>query len=350
MSEVNSQLNFDVDGDIIGDDDVLTDKCGRKEKPWKFKKTVSRKLSSSFMRIAQKQFCSYERNRYFNKAYNVLHCSDFLEFIREVETQKLRLKHGNFCRDRLCPMCAWRRTLKIFSQVSKVMDVVQVEEPDLVPLFLTLTVRNCIGKELINSLNVVFAGLKMLFKQRKIQRIAKGWFRALEVTYNAKKDTYHPHIHAIVFVDRLYFRRKNKDYMKTADWVQMWRMSAKLDYNPICHIKTITRNFQDITHKQISDIRAVLEVTKYTIKDTDYLTSDENLTDKLVEITSEALKGRRLHAFGGLLYKIARRLKAEDVGEGDLVHIDDDTVREDVATAIEVYKWVIGLNNYYRVE
>ena len=74
-----------------------------------------------------------------NRSRRVLDCGSFLEF--KVTEEKAKLQHANFCRDRLCPMCNWRRSLKIFAQVSKVMDALQAEGYQF--LFLTLTVRNC---------------------------------------------------------------------------------------------------------------------------------------------------------------------------------------------------------------
>ena len=50
-----------------------------------------------------------------------------------------RLVAAQFCRDRLCPMCAWRKSLVMFSQISQIMDWV-AEREETVPIFLTLTV------------------------------------------------------------------------------------------------------------------------------------------------------------------------------------------------------------------
>jgi len=167
--------------------------------------------------------------------------------------------------------------------------------------------------------------------------VVVGWFRALEVTYN--EDTFHPHIHAILLVDKGYF--KGKDYMHTTDWVQLWRMSVGLDYDPICDIRKVKANKGK--HK------AVAEVAKYTLKDSEYLTRDNNeLTDRLVSVLGDSLRSRRLYAFGGELKKIAKEINAERPDEGDLIHIDDESIREDIAMVMEVYQWNFGLGNYYK--
>lgn len=69
------------------------------------------------------------------RSQRVFECGSFLEF--RVSESESNLQVANFCKDRLCPMCNWRRSLKIFGQVSQVMN--QMDEYDF--LFLTLTVR-----------------------------------------------------------------------------------------------------------------------------------------------------------------------------------------------------------------
>ena len=176
-------------------------------------------------------------------------------------------------------------------------------------------------------------------KHSKMQRIVKGWFRALEVTYNDDSDTFHPHLHAVIMVDKSYFKAGCKDYMETADWVQMWRTAAKLDYDPVCDVRRVKGKRK---HK------AIAEVAKYTMKDTDFIKEAPDLTDTLVYFLSTGLKNRRLFAFGGILKDIAKQMGAESPDEGDLIHVDDDAIRGDVATMLEVYHWNFGIADYVR--
>lgn len=307
--------------------EVLQDEQNGKVRPWRPKKIRSLKVADSFQRLG------FEK-----KAMRVRFCGSALGFLKNLKTGEKKLYSADFCRERLCPMCQWRKSMKVFHQVSKVMDRAEQENKDIVPLFLTLTLKNCSGDDLKTTLDIVFKGWNLLWKQRKMERIAKGWFRALEVTYNKESDTFHPHIHAVLVVDKGYF--KGKDYMETADWVQAWKKVLKLDYDPICDIRKIKNGKGK--HK------AVAEVAKYTLKDTDFVHNDNELTDKLIEVLSTSLKGRRLFAFGGLLKQIAKQIGIEELAEGDLVHIDEEKVREDVATVLEVYRWNFGLANYVK--
>lgn len=307
----------------------LQDTKNGKEIPWKLKKTRSIELANSFERLG-----------YGKKASRVRFCGSALAFLKSLETGEKTLHSADFCKERLCPMCQWRKSLKVFHQVSRVMDRVQLEQPKLVPLFLTLTLRNCSGADLSSTLDTIFRGWKNIIDHRKIKRVVQGWFRALEVTYNRQDDTFHPHIHAIILVERSYFKKDNKDYMQTADWVQMWRKALKLDYDPVCDIRKV-KNAK-------GKYKAVAEVAKYTLKDTDFIFSEDELTDKVVEVLSNSLHGRRLFAFGGVMKVIAKQMGVKEVAEGDLVHIDEECIRNDVATVLEVYRWNFGLANYIR--
>lgn len=304
---------------------ILQDEKNGKIVPWRPKKVRGLIVSDSFHRLG-----------YDKKAMRIRFCGSSLAFLVSLETGERKLHSADFCRERLCPMCQWRRSLKVFSQVSKVMDKTQQEQSELLPLFLTLTVKNCSGDSLSATLDTIFRGWYELTKHRKIKRVVKGWFRALEITYNKEQDAFHPHIHSIIMVDKSYF--KSKDYMETQDWVQIWKKALKVDYEPICDIRKV-KNTK-------GKYKAVAEVAKYTLKDSDFIFRDLQLTDRLVSVLNGSLKGRRLFAFGGILKTIAKQMGEENPEDGDLVHIDGETIRGDVAVVLEVYRWNFGLANY----
>ena len=59
-----------------------------------------------------------------------------------IALQNGKIKAANFCRDRLCPMCMYRRSQKMFSQNMTVYEKIKAEHPECRQLFLTLTVPN----------------------------------------------------------------------------------------------------------------------------------------------------------------------------------------------------------------
>jgi len=301
-----------------------------KERPWREKKIRSLTIANSFHRLDEPK-----------REKRIRLCGTYLEFTREIESGLRFLTSANFCRERLCPMCQWRRSLKVFYQVSTVMDAAEDEQKNLVPLFLTLTLRNCKAEvsETKETLDKIFRGWYRLFDMQKIERTVHGFFRALELTYNKKTDEFHPHIHAIIFVDKNYFR---KNFIETKEWVQLWRTALRVDYDPICDIRKVKN--------EKGKRKDVAEVAKYTVKDTEIATSDNARTDQLVHVLNKTLKSRRLYAFGGVLKRIAANFSNDLPDEGDLINTSGETIRHDVATVIEKYRWNFGVRQYERIE
>ncbi|MCL2411540.1 MAG: protein rep, partial [Treponema sp.] len=261
----------------INQEEILNDLDKRgKKRDWSRKKKSSLKLSSVYSDIAQRVKLEYEKCgvhirfdkrtgvkpvglynadgrrvvNYEKRAENMRFCSSHLEFLKMAE--QLKLIKANFCRVPLCPMCQWRKSLRIYTDVSRIMKIIEMR-PDYatyVPVFLTLTVKNCSLPNLGETLNTMFDGWNELMRSGELNPksdgkpipIVKGWFRALEVEYKHKTDEFHPHFHVIMLVERSYFTGKN--YKSTADWVQLWRRFAKLDYDPICDIRK-TRTSKD---------------------------------------------------------------------------------------------------------
>lgn len=285
---------------------------------------------------------SFKRLGKENKAARVMECGTQVQIAYIQADEEYKIKHANFCRERLCPMCAFHRSRQIFGEVSRVMDGVLQERPELVPIFLTLTVRNCSAAEMNGTLDTVFKGWNnMMSGNSKVNRLAAGWFRALEITYNAQEDTYHPHIHAILLMPPNYFATP-KDYMEIMDWVKAWRKAAKLDYDPSCRINAIDY--------KSDKSGAVAEVAKYTLKDTDYLKADdEKMTDKLVLEFGRAIKGRRLYAYGGIMKVIAKKLDIDakdNFTPGEIRDKAGNILRKDIDYVLSNYRWNVGLTQY----
>ena len=55
------------------------------------------------------------------KAARLYTCGNALGFHQD-EDGKKKLAAANFCHVRLCPLCSWRRSLKLFGQTSQILD------------------------------------------------------------------------------------------------------------------------------------------------------------------------------------------------------------------------------------
>ncbi len=325
-------LNSSIDDIIIK---VLDDKIKGKEVNWNEKKVRNEILAESYKRLGNEKY------------YRVRDCSTFLEFKR-FEDNSLKLNRANFCRIRLCPLCVWRRSLKIFGQVSKIMNEME-KEKEYSYLFLTLTCKNVLGSELKNVIDELFKGFNVLTRNTRFKKAVKGYFRALEVTHNLNKksksyDTYHPHFHVILVINNTYFN-DSKYYISQKEWTKIWKDSMKLKYSPIVYIQK---------YKGFGS--GVAEVAKYTVKDNDYLVVDEmnnideNMTDKAVEILDIALANRRLISVGGKMREVHKMMNLDDMVEGDLVNTDNEEIREDLGYIIEQYNWSIGYKQYVMIK
>lgn len=318
---------------------ILEDVSSRnnKSRPWKEKKIKSELVAQSYDRLGN-----------VRKSFKLRECGSFLEFKRFLSDDSLKLNKANFCKVRLCPLCSWRRSLKIFGQVSKVMDEA-VKDSENQFLFLTLTVRNCNGSELPEVLNMMLKGYDYIFKRSKVKKSILGSFRALEITHNTDVnsesfDTYHPHFHCVLMVKKSYFNSRSDKYITQSEWSELWKHSIKADYKPIVHIQKIENSDKNIK-------KAVAETAKYSVKDSDILNENTELQDSAVKILDGALYSRRLISFRGEFSKIKQQLQLDDAIDGDLIHCDGtEELRQDLDFVIERYSWHVGYYQYIKIE
>lgn len=270
------------------------------------------------------------------RAGRVGDCGSYLEYY--VTDQEKKLHTANFCKDRLCPMCNWRRSLKIFGQVSQIMNYLEQSggrgSSGYRFLFLTLTVKNCSAEELPNTVDKLFEGWRFLYnKNRLFKKIVCGTFRSLEVTRNKKTGEFHPHFHVILAVHPGYFDGKN--YLTQSRWADLWRSSCGLDYEPVVDVRTIKNGSGGVSG-------AVAEVSKYAVKSADFLNG--SMDEKLSYVASflAALSRRRLCDTTGCFRDARKALHLDDMETGDLVHVDGKDIRSDIVELIVRYHWRHG--------
>lgn len=270
----------------------------------------------------------YELLSLYRRADRVAQCGSDLEFgILQDGTKKL--VKANFCRDRLCPMCNWRRSLKLYLQVSQVMDVLESRGYSF--LFLTLTLRNCPWDELPAAIQAFLSGWRNLYHDAPVfRRAVCGTSRALEITVNHGTRTYHPHLHVVLAVKPSYF--KSKDYISQAQLTQLWRSCCDISYDPIVNIKRIKETSQGFK-----------EISKYVVKGSDFLVGSPELMQRHVSNFLAGLSGRRLVGSTGVFKRVQRELCLDDPETGDLVIIDGQQLRDDVYCMMVRYGWCSGV-------
>ncbi|KDE25551.1 Rep [Bacillus safensis FO-36b] len=289
---------------------------------------------------------------YGKKAEKVCDCAECLAFKRDRETGRLRLYQAYFCKVRLCPMCAWRRSLKIAYHNKLIVEEANRQyKPAWV--FLTLTVKNVEGDHLKQIITDMMQGFRKLFQYKKVKSGTLGFFRALEITKNHEENTYHPHFHVLIPVKRSYFT--GKSYIKQAEWTSLWKRAMKLDYTPIVHVQRVkgkkgidAEAIEKEVREAMEEQKAILEISKYPVKDTDVIRGNEVTEENLdtVYYLDGALASRRLIGYGGILKEIHQELNLTDAEDGDLIRIEEDEDEVANETFEVMAHWHVGIKNY----
>lgn len=211
----------------------------------------------------------------------IWNCGTYLEFYSDKKIENKKLNKANFCKNRFCPMCAWRKARKDALQVAILMQYLK-QEKGLEFVMMTLTAPNVPGENLKNEITRYNKNFKKLIERKELKKISYGYMRKLEVTYNQERDDFHPHFHVIIAVNKNYFT--NRDYISKKRLLVMWQNAMNDD--------TITQ--VDIRKISADDNKAISEIAKYTAKDSDYMKSQE-----VFDYFYKALKNRQVVTFGG---------------------------------------------------
>lgn len=297
-----------------------------KDRKWKERKRKNVKLANIFDKL----------NYPDNFVSNIQSCAEHLSFKRASDGS-LRLFQMYTCKNKQCAICSWRRSMKYQVQISKIVEEAMIRKPKGRFLFLTLTVENVSGERLNSELSRLSEAFNRLMKYKKVSKNMLGFLRATEVTRNELKDTYHPHIHVLLFVSPTYF--KNKDnYISQDEWTNLWKKSAKLDYRPIVDVRAIKPK-----NEKTSDIRsAILETAKYPVKPMELTVESAKVVDEL----QKGLYRKRQIAFGGLFKQIKKELELDDIENGDLINLGDEESPISDGEVISVL-WNHERQNYY---
>lgn len=334
-----------------------------KERDWQGKKMRNELLAAAYHDIDRK------------KESRLRECGKVLTY-RVYEDGTKQLDSMSSCRVRLCPICTWRRSLKIFAQTKEIVDTI-AERYGYRWVMLTLTIKSVDASHLSSCLDQLLQGWNRLMQLKAVKAVCKGWYRSLEIVHdcnpfitqamwdgdkerhiksrkawykahgykvgdvNPNYDLYHPHFHALICVSPSYFA--GRAYIKQAAWGELWQDALRVDYTPRVDIRSV----KGATMEEISS--AVCEVAKYAAKDSDYIVPDDwDLTVETVKTLDEALNGRRLVAYGGIMRLIKRELGQDDGEDGDLVHVGDEEAKEGKYRLVS-YWWYSGYRQYYEV-
>ncbi|MBA8760849.1 protein rep [Staphylococcus schleiferi subsp. coagulans] len=223
-------------------------------------------------------------------------CNTFLSFVADKTLEKQKLYKANSCKNRFCPVCAWRKARKDALGLSLMMQYIKQEENKKF-IFLTLTTPNVMSDELENEIKRYNNSFRKLIKRKKVDSVIKGYVRKLEITYNKKRDDYNPHFHVLIAVNKSYFTDK-RYYISQQEWLDLWRDVTGIS---------------EITQVQVQKIRQnnnkeLYEMAKYSGKDSDYL-----INQKVFDAFYKSLKGKQVLVYSGLFKDAKKKLKNGDL-------------------------------------
>ena len=294
------------------------------DKPWDIHKANCVRISKAL--TADKEFAV--------RGYNLNECADWLIYTATDNQDKpLVLSNANFCRDRACPICQWRRALRWVATMHQQLPQVHELYPTHRWLFLTLTVKNCEIENLRTTIQDMNKAYSRMMRGLRKRMPEIGYIRTTEVT-RAKDDTAHPHLHCMLLVPAEYFGKK---YIKQTEWAELWQKALKCDYMPIVDIR-VPKNFKELfkpenltTKSKVTKFKSIIaELLKYSIKPSDLLKKTEEEDYEWLYEYLRQVKGLRFLCVGGVLKKLIKAEWApDDEDNNQLIHINSDDDEEE---------------------
>ena len=246
------------------------------------------------------------------RGYRMRDCGTFLTYKYCPDCGKSFISSSNLCRDKLCPTCSWRLSLKRFAEMCCTINALGDYNLSCAG-FLTLTVKNCKPENLRYTIKKMNEDWNRMLAGRRMRVLIIGWARSLEITYNKETNTFHPHFHVIVlFEDLISEGELNKMFRKA------WANACRLPYEPITDFRLIDRYKESIATDNDKIFNAILETFKYSVKDSE-------LSDMPIPVFRQfvlAIQGLRFVSFGGIIKQARKELGLKESEQDDENDID----------------------------
>jgi plasmid rolling circle replication initiator protein Rep len=222
----------------------------------------------------------------YKMLYRFEECGEWLDIITNASASKKKVLNANLCKHRFCPLCAYiksyKQAYKLYVMTEYITDVYEYDY-----IFLTLTAPNVKGDKLRETIGEYNKAFDRLMRYKEVTNACKGFIRKLEVTYNKKRNDYHPHFHVVIAVKKTYF--KDRTYLTRTRWLDLWCRAMRDPSILIVDVRAVKN------HKEGTLQSGIFEIAKYTAKDTDYTQSQE-----VFDAFYKALIGHRDLTYGGV--------------------------------------------------
>lgn len=193
----------------------------------------------------------------------------------------------SLCRDRLCPVCAWKSSRRLFYRAVAAIQTLESEySHQYLHCVLTLqhSKRDCL-RDLLNVLTRAYGR----FRRFSAMKSVDGSLRSIEITHG--EHGFHPHVHAILTVPRT-AAHITEDAVRDA-----WRRALNSEYSPQV----------DLTEAYSADAEgdvfsAVAKACKYALKPGML----PELDDAELREFIDAVRGVRMVSFDGVVKRCLR--------------------------------------------
>lgn len=279
------------------------------------------------------------------RAERMKHCADNVVFGKEVGGG-FKLAYANFCRDRLCPACQWRRALKTGGQMREIMAA--LEDEGFLFLMVTYTLPNCCTESLGESVDLLQRAHRRLLRRKRFGFI-KGTYRGIEITRNhdvgsASYLTWHPHIHSLWCVRKSYFH--SRDYVSEKLLLDEWNDCLRKEGYDGAPCKVVDmrklQGGEDPEARAMALAAAAAEACKYTMKPSDILTGNEAIDLDTISALMRFAHGRRFISLTGCIKEMHKALHLEDIEDPKKL---DDVISKDIEYYVG-YTWKTGITSY----
>lgn len=217
-------------------------------------------------------------------------CATFLQSVSNFDRNRSKIVKANRCMNRFCPICMATKARKEAYMLLIILKFLSCAK-GYEFIFLTLTVPNVTGNELVRELDEQYLALKRLIQRKEFKAISNGFIRKTEITYNQKRNDFHPHIHMLIAVNKSYFTEKSL-YVSQHKWQEIWKKCKK--DNSITQVNVKKANESSFK-----------ELAKYEAKDFDML----GYSQEVFDVFYKALKGRKTLTFNGCFQEAKKMYK-----------------------------------------
>ncbi|URZ06508.1 protein rep [Clostridium felsineum] len=297
------------------------------------------------------------------KSERIKNCMDIWLWDLYKNNKLLDLQKVNRCmNNRFCPNCRKFNLACAIHNLKVPLNNLLLD--GYYPYLVTLTIPNVQGIELKRTIEKMNKSFKKLFGAYSYDLEGKttkgfkdrlmgfeGALKVLEITYNEESNTYHPHFHCLFFsheydpslfqkniVGEYSDKRKSYNFYSLIDIqiMKLWTMYFK-------ELRVNEKNYSNFKIEDcfIADIRemdssGIVEVLKYTFKDTDIANYE---VFKTIEL---AISNKRIRQGYGILYN----LKLEDDADGEKLALDEFLTEMEVPSLLVIYEIKELLTSY----